>query len=118
MMAESIQACLFSSRALRITAVICWSLGCGLLISFILLLSFIFDAIARKKFIFLRKERVLLNLPRHESDTLLRAIQTAKNLFAQSIGLVGRIDDLKNLTFAVNYYIIILNHINNIAYKP
>jgi hypothetical protein len=25
---------------------------------------------------------------------------------------------LKNLTFAVNYYIIILNHINNIAHKP
>jgi len=71
-----------------------------------------------KSLFFLRKERVLLNLPRHESDTLLRAIQTAKNLFAQSIGLVGRIDDLKNLTFSVNYYIIILNHINNIAHKP
>ena len=47
-----------------------------------------------------------LNLPRHESNTLLRAVLTAKDLLTESV-VLEQTNDLKNLTESVNYYIIL-----------
>ena len=53
-------------------------------------------------------------LPRHEGYTLLRAVQTAKDLLAESVSPIISIDNLKNPPLAVYYYIFILNHVINI----
>lgn len=58
---------------------------------------------------------MLLDLPRHEGETLLRAIQTAKDLLTESVSPIVCIDNLKNSTLAVYYYIFILNHIYNLT---
>lgn len=60
---------------------------------------------------------MFLNLPRHERNTLLRAIQTAKNLLTKSVSPKVCIDNLKNTTSSVYYYIFILNHIYNVAHS-
>ena len=68
---------------------------------------------------FLRKKWVELNLPRHESKTLLWAIQTAKDLLTESVSPIVCINNLKNATATVYYYIVIfyLNQAYTIAKK-
>jgi len=61
---------------------------------------------------------VFLDLPRHESKTLLRAVQTAKDLLAQSVSPIVSVKNLKDPPLAVYYYVIVFNHINNINAKP
>ena len=53
---------------------------------------------------------MFLNLPRHESNTLLTAVLTAKDLFAQSVSSKVCINNLKDSPLAVYYYVFILNH--------
>jgi len=58
----------------------------------------------------LGEKGMFLDLPRHEGNTLLRAIQTAKDLLAQSVSPKVCIDNLKNPPLAVYYYIIYFKH--------
>ena len=58
----------------------------------------------------LGKKWMFLNLPRHESNTLLTAVLTAKDLFAQPIGAVVWVDYLKDISCLVCYYIFYFQH--------
>ena len=59
---------------------------------------------------FSRKERMFLNLPRHESNTLLTAVLTAKDLLAQPISAEVWVDYLKDISCLVCYYIFYFQH--------
>ncbi len=53
---------------------------------------------------------MLFDLRRHESNTLLRAVQTAKDLPVCSCRAEVRVDHLKNSPLAIYYYIIDFKH--------
>tara|TARA_R100000656_G_scaffold53624_1_gene42369 strand:- start:96 stop:296 length:201 start_codon:yes stop_codon:yes gene_type:complete len=53
----------------------------------------------------LGKKWMFFYLPRHESDTLLTAVLTAKDLFAQPISAEVWVDYLKDISCLVCYYI-------------
>jgi hypothetical protein len=61
---------------------------------------------------------MFFDLPRHEGETLLRAVKTAKDLLAQSVSPIVGVENLKNPPLAVYYYVIVFNHRNNIKTKP
>lgn len=61
---------------------------------------------------------MFFDLPRHEGETLLRTVKTAKDLLAQSVSPIIGVENLKNPPLAVHYYVIVFNHTNNIKAKP
>ena len=60
--------------------------------------------------VFLLKEWMQFDLPRHEQRTPLAAILAAKNLFAELVIAISWIDYLKDISCLVGYYIINFKH--------
>ena len=60
--------------------------------------------------LFLLKEWMQFDLPRHEQRTPLTAVLTAENLFAELVIAKSWIDYLKDISCLVGYYIINFEH--------